>query len=95
LPAISRRWASAVARSVLVSGDGHAELEAGTDPAFLIGDRLADALVNRLRTADRSRPRECPLPGGGCGRLFLDRATARHSKAAGPAPVASVELPGR
>jgi predicted RNA-binding Zn ribbon-like protein len=74
LPAVSRRWASAVARSVLVPGDGRAELEVGTDPAFLIGDRLADALVDLLRTADRSRLRECPIPDGGCGWLFLDRS---------------------
>jgi predicted RNA-binding Zn ribbon-like protein len=74
LPAVSRRWAQAVARSVLVAGDGHAELEIGTDPAFLIGDRLADALVDLLRSADRSRLRECPIPDGGCGWLFLDRS---------------------
>jgi len=74
LPEVSRRWASAVGRSVLVPGDGHAELEVGTDPAFLIGDRLADAVVDLLRTADRSRLRECPIPDGGCGWLFLDRS---------------------
>jgi predicted RNA-binding Zn ribbon-like protein len=74
LPAVSRRWASAVARSMLVAGEGHAELEVGTDPALLIGDRLVDALVDLLRNADRSRLRECPIPDGGCGWLFLDRS---------------------
>lgn len=74
LPVVTHRWASAVARSVLVQADGRATLRIGTDPAFLIGDRLADALVDLLRTADRTRLRECPIPDGGCGWLFLDRS---------------------
>ncbi|BCY07432.1 CGNR zinc finger domain-containing protein [Actinoplanes sp. L3-i22] len=53
---------------------GPAHLRVGTDPAWMIPDRLADALVDLVRTADRSRLRTCPLDEGGCGWLFLDRS---------------------
>jgi predicted RNA-binding Zn ribbon-like protein len=75
LDALTRRWATAIGRSVLVpAGDGAARLTVGTEPAWMIGDRLADALVDLLRTADPDRLRSCPLPDGGCGWLFLDRS---------------------
>ncbi|WP_436520794.1 CGNR zinc finger domain-containing protein [Actinoplanes sp. HUAS TT8] len=53
---------------------GTAELQVGADPAWMIPDRLADALVDLVRTADRRRLRTCPLDQGGCGWLFLDRS---------------------
>ncbi len=88
LDVLSRRWAAAIDRSTLVAaGDkaGHphrtgrlasreATLVVGTDPASMIADRLADALVDLLRTADLSRLRACPVAEGGCGFLFLDRS---------------------
>jgi predicted RNA-binding Zn ribbon-like protein len=72
---LSRRWAEAIGRSALLPATGGAvTLTIGTDPASMIADRLADALVDLLRTADLSRLRVCPLEDGGCGWLFLDRS---------------------
>jgi predicted RNA-binding Zn ribbon-like protein len=75
LAALGARWAEAVSRSVLqpATGDPAAVLTVGTDPARRIADRLADAAVDLLRS-DLSRLKECPLPEGGCGWLFLDRS---------------------
>jgi predicted RNA-binding Zn ribbon-like protein len=75
LDVLLRRWATAVERSRLIPGPhGSARLEIGTDPAMVIGDRLADALVDLVRNADLSRLRACPPADGGCGWLFLDRS---------------------
>jgi predicted RNA-binding Zn ribbon-like protein len=75
LDALTRRWSAAMARSTLeAEGSGRARLRVGTDPALLIPDRLADAVVDLLRNADLSRLRACPVPDGGCGFLFLDRS---------------------
>jgi predicted RNA-binding Zn ribbon-like protein len=75
LAKLSRRWAAAVGRSALLPTEGGAvTLAVGTDPASMIGDRLADALVDLLLNADLSRLRDCPLADGGCGWLFLDRS---------------------
>jgi predicted RNA-binding Zn ribbon-like protein len=53
---------------------GKATLVIGTEPATMIGDRLADAMVDLVRNADLGRLRACPLVDGGCGWLFLDRS---------------------
>ena len=75
LDALTWRWTEAVSRSTLEpAGDGRARLRVGTDPALLIPDRLADALVDLVRHADLTRLHSCPLPDGGCGWLFLDRS---------------------
>lgn len=75
LDALTWRWAQAMSRSTLEATDGHhARLRVGTDPALLIPDRLADAMVDLVRNADLSRLHACPLPDGGCGFLFLDRS---------------------
>lgn len=74
LDRLTRRWAAAIGRSALVPGQSRAELEVGADPALLIADRLADAVVDLLRHADRGRLRACPIAEGGCGWLFLDRS---------------------
>ncbi|MEV6629706.1 CGNR zinc finger domain-containing protein [Actinoplanes sp. NPDC051470] len=73
LDRLSRRWAAAMDRSALAP-TSPVSLLVGTDPAWMIGDRLADALVDLLRTADLSRLRACPPDEGGCGFLFLDRS---------------------
>ena len=81
LDELSRRWAEAMGRAALVPGDGGAAtLVVGADPGMMIGDRLADALVDLVRNADLSRLRECPVPEGGCGWLFLDRSRNRTRK---------------
>jgi len=78
---LSRRWAEAMGRAELVPGDGGAAtLVVGADPAMMIGDRLADALVDLVRNADLSRLRECPVAEGGCGWLFLDRSRNQSRK---------------
>jgi len=81
LDELTRRWAEAIGRAELVPGDGGAAtLVVGADPAMMIGDRLADALVDLVRNADLSRLRECPVPEGGCGWLFLDRSRNQSRK---------------
>jgi len=74
LDVLSRRWAAAIDRSTLVAARDNATLAVGTDPTSMIADRLADAVVDLLRTADLSRLRACPVAEGGCGFLFLDRS---------------------
>ncbi|GIE92912.1 CGNR zinc finger domain-containing protein [Paractinoplanes rishiriensis] len=75
LDVLLRRWAAAIERSRLIPGPhGSATLHLGTDPALVIGDRLANALIDLVRNADLSRLRTCPLADGGCGWLFLDRS---------------------
>lgn len=73
LDRLSSRWASAMTRSALAPGPP-VTLVIGTAPASMIADRLADALVDLLRTADLSRLRDCPVDEGGCGFYFLDRS---------------------
>jgi len=81
LDELGRRWAEAMGRAELVPGDGGAAtLVVGADPGMMIGDRLADALVDLVRNADLSRLRECPVPEGGCGWLFLDRSRNQSRK---------------
>lgn len=81
LDALAERWAAAMGRAKLVpAGDGPATLAVGTEPATMIGDRLADALVDLLRHADLSRLRTCPLEDGGCGWYFLDRSRNQSRK---------------
>jgi predicted RNA-binding Zn ribbon-like protein len=72
LDRLGRRWAAAIGRSALVPAEPGVTLRVGTAPATMIGDRLADALVDLLRTADLSRLRSCPVDEGGCGFYFLD-----------------------
>ena len=75
LDRLGRRWAAAIDRSALLpAGGGAVTLSVGTDPASMIPDRLADALVDLLRHADLSRLRTCPPDEGGCGWYFLDRS---------------------
>jgi predicted RNA-binding Zn ribbon-like protein len=77
LGALTSRWAQAIARSELIGESRQAvpaRLRVGVDPVWMIPDRLADALVDLVRTADRGRLRTCPLDQGGCGWLFLDRS---------------------
>jgi len=75
LDALTRRWAAAIDRSALRRARDHrVTLAIGTEPATMIGDRLADAAVDLLRNADLDRLRECPPDEGGCGWLFLDRS---------------------
>jgi predicted RNA-binding Zn ribbon-like protein len=80
LSRLTRRWAAAISRSTLTTagrdapGAGPAILVIGTEPASMIADRLADAVVDLLRHVDVGRLRVCPLADGGCGWLFLDRS---------------------
>jgi predicted RNA-binding Zn ribbon-like protein len=80
LAALTRRWAEAMARAEMLPRETGATLVVGGDPAMMIGDRLADALVDLLRHADLSRLRSCPLDEGGCGWLFLDRSRNQSRK---------------
>lgn len=78
LELVSRRRGEAAGRSRLrVDGDGALVREVGTEPGWLIGDRLADAAVELLTGADVQRIRRCPVEQGGCGWLFLDRSKNR------------------
>jgi len=72
---LTLRWAAAAARSTLVSApDQPVAVVVGTDPAFLVPDRLAFAAVELLRTIDLGQLKECPVGEGGCGWLFLDKS---------------------
>jgi predicted RNA-binding Zn ribbon-like protein len=72
---LTLRWAAATARSTLVTTpDRPAAVVVGTDPAFLVSDRLAFAAVELLRTVDLEQLKECPVDEGGCGWLFLDQS---------------------
>ena len=77
LERLNLRWAAATARSGLVLGGPTGpvvRLSVGSNPAPLIGDRLAHAAVDLLRTVDLGHVRVCPVAEGGCGWLFLDRS---------------------
>jgi len=77
LDLVHGRWVAAVGRSSLVPHPGAVppvRLAVGTVPALLILDRLAEAAVELVRTADPARLHRCPTQEGGCGWLFLDRS---------------------
>jgi len=74
---LHERWSGASARAKLVLDRGdrpRVRLAYGTDPATLVPDRIADAALDVLLTADLTRVRVCPIPEGGCGWLFLDQS---------------------
>lgn len=74
---LHERWAGAAGRAALVlGGDDRPEvrLTYGTMPAMLIPDRVAEAALDVLRTADLTRMRRCPVADGGCDWLFLDHS---------------------
>jgi predicted RNA-binding Zn ribbon-like protein len=71
------RWSAATARAALVLDKGEppkVRLAYGTVPAMLIPDRMAEATLDVLLTADLTRVRRCPVDEGGCGWLFLDQS---------------------
>lgn len=77
LVVLHERWAGASARAALVLDRGdppQVRLTYGTIPAMLIPDRVAEAALDVLRTADLPRVRRCPIRDGGCGWLFLDQS---------------------
>jgi predicted RNA-binding Zn ribbon-like protein len=75
LEVLALRRAAAAARTELVAGGETAvRLVVGTTPAMLIPDRLANAAVELLSTADLSTLRACPIVEGGCGWLFFDQS---------------------
>jgi predicted RNA-binding Zn ribbon-like protein len=77
LVGLHERWSGAAARATLVldSGDPpRVRLAFGTVPAMLVPDRIAEAALDVLRTADLTRLRRCPISESGCGWLFLDQS---------------------
>ncbi|HEV8561440.1 MAG TPA: CGNR zinc finger domain-containing protein [Actinophytocola sp.] len=77
LVGLHERWSGAAARATLVLDRGdppQVRLAYGTVPAMLVPDRIAEAALDVLRTADLTRVRRCPVPEGGCGWLFLDQS---------------------
>jgi predicted RNA-binding Zn ribbon-like protein len=77
LVALHERWSTAAARAALVFAPDdppRVRLAYGTVPAMLIPDRIAEAALDVLQTADLTRVRRCPLSEGGCGWLFLDQS---------------------
>jgi predicted RNA-binding Zn ribbon-like protein len=77
LVGLHERWSAAAARATLVLDRGdrpQVRLAYGTVPAMLVPDRIAEAALDVLRTADLTRVRRCPVSEGGCGWLFLDQS---------------------
>jgi len=77
LVALHERWSGAIARAALVLDRGdrpQVRLAYGTVPAMLVPDRIAEAALDVLQTADLTRLRRCPISEGGCGWLFLDQS---------------------
>lgn len=77
LVSLHQRWATAAARAALVldaDDPPRVRLAYGTVPTMLIPDRIAEAALDVLQTADLTRVRRCPLSEGGCGWLFLDQS---------------------
>lgn len=71
------RWLEAVARSEVVhppEGVPGVVLRVGTEPAWLVSDRAAEAALDVLRSADMAQLRRCPVESGGCGWMFLDQS---------------------
>ncbi|MGV9211046.1 CGNR zinc finger domain-containing protein [Micromonospora sp. RB23] len=74
LVALHERWAGAAARARLVLDSSRVRLAYGTAPAMLVPDRMAEAALDIMLTADLTRVRRCPVGEGGCGWLFLDQS---------------------
>jgi predicted RNA-binding Zn ribbon-like protein len=76
LDLLGRRWAAAVSRSQLRPAGAHGPimLDVGTDPGYLIEDRLADAAIALLSGPESARMHRCPVELGGCGWVFVDRS---------------------
>jgi predicted RNA-binding Zn ribbon-like protein len=77
LVGLHERWSAAAARATLVLDRGdppRVRLAYGTVPAMLVPDRIAEAALDVLLTADLTRVRRCPVAEGGCGWLFLDQS---------------------
>jgi predicted RNA-binding Zn ribbon-like protein len=77
LERLHSRWTAAVGRSRLVLEPERAtpaQLAVGLTPGLLVPDRVADAAVDVVRTADLARLRRCPPDAGGCGWVFLDHS---------------------
>jgi len=77
LVTLHERWAGAVSRAALVLDRGEqpqVRLAYGTVAAMLVPDRIAEAALDVLQTADLTRVRRCPVSEGGCGWLFLDQS---------------------
>jgi predicted RNA-binding Zn ribbon-like protein len=71
------RWTAATGRSALAldpGGERPVRLVVGVAPAHVIPDRVAQAALDLLHTADFGRLHRCPTDEGGCGWLFLDRS---------------------
>jgi predicted RNA-binding Zn ribbon-like protein len=77
LVGLHERWSAAAARATLVLDRGdppRVRLAYGTVPAMLVPDRIAEAALDALLTADLTRVRRCPVAEGGCGWLFVDQS---------------------
>jgi predicted RNA-binding Zn ribbon-like protein len=77
LVGLHERWSAAAARATLMLDKGdppRVRLVYGTVPAMLVPDRIAEATLDVLLTADLTRVRRCPVAEGGCGWLFLDQS---------------------
>jgi predicted RNA-binding Zn ribbon-like protein len=82
LEVLARHWARAIGRSSLsltpvgglAAASDRDRLLVGTEPEWLVPDRLAHAAVELLRTMDERQLKTCPLEDGGCGWVFLDRS---------------------
>ncbi|MET8278524.1 CGNR zinc finger domain-containing protein [Micromonospora sp. NPDC005174] len=74
LVALHERWAGAAARARLVLDPSGVRLAYGTVPAMVVPDRIAEAALDLMLTADLTRVHRCPVREGGCGWLFLDQS---------------------
>lgn len=77
LDRLHSRWSASVGRSTLVldaESTPAVRLAVGMVPALLVPDRVADAALDLLRTADFTRLGRCPPDSGGCGWIFLDHS---------------------
>jgi predicted RNA-binding Zn ribbon-like protein len=74
LVALHQRWSGAAARARFVLDSSRVRLAYGTVPAMLVPDRIAEAALDVMLTADPTRVRRCPVREGGCGWLFLDQS---------------------
>jgi predicted RNA-binding Zn ribbon-like protein len=77
LVGLHERWSAAAARATLVLDKGdppRVRLAYGSTPAMLVPDRIAEAALDVLLTADLTRVHRCPVAEGGCGWLFLDQS---------------------
>ncbi|MEU8180083.1 CGNR zinc finger domain-containing protein [Micromonospora sp. NPDC049044] len=74
LVALHQRWSGAAARASFVLDSSRVRLTYGTVPAMMVPDRIADAALDVMLTADLTRVRRCPVGEGGCGWMFLDQS---------------------